>query len=78
MLTHEKAGIEYAIYRTFTDAQPQNVAFVDIGHSDAKISIATFTATKMKIISSTFVRNFGGLTYDRCIFDQLVRDIAVR
>lgn len=69
------AGIEYAIYRTFTDEQPQTVAFVDVGHCDSTCTIATFTKTKMKVIASTFLRDFGGITFDRVIFNQLVQDI---
>ncbi|KAH0986937.1 hypothetical protein GBA52_014114 [Prunus armeniaca] len=53
-------ALSYGIYKTdFPSSGPTYVAFVDIGHCDTQVTIASFEAGQMKILSHTFERSLG-------------------
>ncbi|PQQ00063.1 heat shock 70 kDa protein 16 [Prunus yedoensis var. nudiflora] len=62
-------ALSYGIYKTdFPSSGPTYVAFVDIGHCDTQVSIASFEAGQMKILSQTFERSLGGRDFDEVLF----------
>ncbi|KAI4308013.1 hypothetical protein L6164_031132 [Bauhinia variegata] len=64
-------ALSYGIYKTdFSNAGPTYVAFVDIGHCDTQVSIASFEARQMKILSHAFERNLGGRDFDEVLFSH--------
>lgn len=59
----------YGIYRTdFSSVGPTCVAFVDIGHCDMQVSIVSFEAGHMRILSHAFDSNLGGRDFDELLF----------
>ncbi|KAL2322644.1 hypothetical protein Fmac_027023 [Flemingia macrophylla] len=64
-------ALSYGMYKTdFGSAGPVFVAFVDIGHSDTQVSIASFEFGKMKILSHAFDRSLGGRDFDEVLFSH--------
>ncbi|KAM1343181.1 hypothetical protein ACFX15_007083 [Malus domestica] len=64
-------ALSYGIYKTdFSTSGPTYVAFVDIGHCDTQVSIASFQAGQMKILSHTFDRSLGGRDFDEVLFNH--------
>ncbi|XP_062077728.1 heat shock 70 kDa protein 16 isoform X2 [Humulus lupulus] len=62
-------ALSYGIYKTdFTAGGPTTVAFVDVGQCDTQVSIASFEAGHMKILSHTFDRSVGGRDFDEVLF----------
>ncbi|CAL9017621.1 unnamed protein product [Prunus brigantina] len=62
-------ALSYGIYKTdFPSSGPTYVAFVDIGHCDTQVTIASFEAGQMKILSHTFERSLGGRDFDEVLF----------
>ncbi|PON51510.1 Heat shock protein 70 family [Parasponia andersonii] len=62
-------ALSYGIYKTdFFASGPTYVAFVDIGQCDTQVSIASFEAGHMKILSHTFDRSVGGRDFDEVLF----------
>ncbi|KAF2285784.1 hypothetical protein GH714_007773 [Hevea brasiliensis] len=62
-------ALSYGIYKTdFPNAGPTYVAFVDIGHCDMQVSIVSFEAGHMRILSHAFDSNLGGRDFDEVLF----------
>ncbi|KAL4310336.1 hypothetical protein GQ457_01G049460 [Hibiscus cannabinus] len=62
-------ALGYGIYKTdFSIAGPTYVAFVDIGHCDTQVSIVSFEAGQMRILSHAFDSNLGGRDFDEILF----------
>lgn len=64
-------ALSYGIYKTdFSNAGPTYVAFVDIGHCDTQVCIASFETGHLKILSHAFDRNLGGRDFDGVLFNH--------
>ncbi|KAM1807812.1 hypothetical protein FF1_030531 [Malus domestica] len=64
-------ALSYGIYKTdFSTSGPTYVAFIDIGQCDTQVSIASFEAGEMKILSHTFDRSLGGRDFDEILFNH--------
>ncbi|XP_020230583.1 heat shock 70 kDa protein 16 [Cajanus cajan] len=64
-------ALSYGMYKTdFGSASPVYVAFIDIGHCDTQVSIASFEFGKMKILSHAFDRSLGGRDFDEVLFSH--------
>ncbi|KAJ0018175.1 hypothetical protein Pint_10955 [Pistacia integerrima] len=62
-------ALGYGIYKTdFPIADPTYVVFVDIGHCDTQVCVASFESGKMKILSHAFDRSLGGRDFDEVLF----------
>ncbi|KAL4628400.1 hypothetical protein ACB092_05G235800 [Castanea dentata] len=62
-------ALGYGIYKNdFSVAGPTYVVFVDIGHCDTQVCVASFESGQMKIISHAFDRNLGGRDFDEVLF----------
>ncbi|PKI55853.1 hypothetical protein CRG98_023734 [Punica granatum] len=62
-------ALSYGIYKTdFSNRGPTYVAFVDIGHCDTQVCIASFESGQMKILSHCFDCNLGGRDFDEVLF----------
>ncbi|XP_031282802.1 heat shock 70 kDa protein 16 isoform X2 [Pistacia vera] len=62
-------ALGYGIYKTdFLIADPTYVVFVDIGHCDTQVCVASFESGKMKILSHAFDRSLGGRDFDEVLF----------
>ncbi|KAM7250801.1 hypothetical protein ACFE04_022684 [Oxalis oulophora] len=62
-------ALSYGIYKSdFSGGGPTYVAFVDIGHCDTQVSIVSFTAGHMKVLSHAFDSNLGGRNFDEILF----------
>ncbi|XP_057962009.1 heat shock 70 kDa protein 16 [Malania oleifera] len=63
-------ALGYGIYKTdLPNSGPMGVVFVDIGHCDTQVSVASFEAGQMKILSHAFDRNLGGRDFDEVLFN---------
>ncbi|KAJ8763650.1 hypothetical protein K2173_003122 [Erythroxylum novogranatense] len=66
-------ALSYGIYKTdFSNGGPTYVAFVDIGHSDTQVSIVSFEAGQMRILSHAFDSSLGGRDFDDILFNYFV------
>ncbi|TKY46872.1 Heat shock 70 kDa protein 16 [Spatholobus suberectus] len=64
-------ALSYGMYKTdFRGAGPVYVAFIDIGHCDTQVAIASFEFGKMKILSHAFDRSLGGRDFDEVLFSH--------
>lgn len=62
-------ALSYGIYKTdFSNAGPTYIAFVDIGHCDIQVSIVSFEAGHMRVLSHAFDSNLGGRDFDEVLF----------
>ncbi|XP_004500055.1 heat shock 70 kDa protein 16 [Cicer arietinum] len=62
-------ALSYGIYKTnFQSSGSTNVVFIDIGHCDTQVCVATFELGQMKILSHTFDRSLGGRDFDEVLF----------
>ncbi|XWS19423.1 hypothetical protein CRYUN_Cryun31cG0014600 [Craigia yunnanensis] len=63
-------AIGYGIYKAdFNDSGPIYTVFVDIGHCDTQVCVASFETGQMKIISHAFDRSLGGRDFDEVLFN---------
>ncbi|KAM7280484.1 hypothetical protein ACFE04_007618 [Oxalis oulophora] len=63
-------ALSYGIYKSdFPSGGPCYVAFVDIGHCDTQVSIVSFLAGHMKVLSHAFDSNLGGRNFDEVLFN---------
>ncbi|CUA66922.1 Heat shock protein homolog pss1 [Schizosaccharomyces pombe 972h-] [Rhizoctonia solani] len=46
------------------DAEPRNVVFVDIGHSNYSVAVVAFAKGQLSVRSTAYERNFGGRNID--------------
>lgn len=75
-LLHESTAIAlaYGIYKTdLSDSYPIHVVFVDVGHSDTQVCVASFLKGQLKILSHAFDRSLGGRDFDEVLFNYFVR-----
>lgn len=64
-------ALSYGIYKTdFPTSGPNCVVFIDIGHCDTQVSIASFEAGHMRILSHTFDGSLGGRDFDEVLFSH--------
>ncbi|XP_007020850.2 PREDICTED: heat shock 70 kDa protein 16 [Theobroma cacao] len=64
-------ALGYGIYKTdLSNAGPTYVAFVDIGHYDTQVSIVSFEAGHMRILSHAFDCSLGGRNFDEILFSH--------
>ncbi|KAH8512129.1 hypothetical protein H0E87_009364 [Populus deltoides] len=62
-------ALGYGIYKNdISNAGPTYVVFVDIGHCDTQVCLASFESGQMKILSHAFDRNLGGRDFDEVLF----------
>ncbi|KAL2495388.1 Heat shock 70 kDa protein 16 [Forsythia ovata] len=62
-------ALGYGIYRTdFPSGGPANIVFVDIGHCDMQVAVASFEPGRMKMLSHAFDSNLGGRDFDEVLF----------
>lgn len=61
-------AIGYGIYRADFNGAPTNVVFVDVGHCDTQVAIASFEPGQMKVLSHAFDSNLGGRDFDEVLF----------
>ncbi|XP_022842886.1 heat shock 70 kDa protein 16-like isoform X5 [Olea europaea var. sylvestris] len=62
-------ALGYGIYKTdFPSGGPANVVFVDIGHCDMQVSVASFKPGHMKILSHASDSDLGGRDFDEVLF----------
>ncbi|XP_021889135.1 heat shock 70 kDa protein 16 [Carica papaya] len=63
-------ALGYGIYKTdFPNVGPTYVLFVDIGHCDTQVCIASFESGTMKIVSHASDRSLGGRDFDEVLFN---------
>ncbi|XP_014522749.1 heat shock 70 kDa protein 16 [Vigna radiata var. radiata] len=64
-------ALSYGMYKTdFSGTGPVYVAFIDVGHCDTQVSIASFEFGKMKMLSQAFDRSLGGRDFDEVLFSH--------
>ncbi|OIT05769.1 heat shock 70 kda protein 16, partial [Nicotiana attenuata] len=62
-------ALGYGIYKTdFSAGGPTNVVFVDVGHCDTQVVVASFEPGHMKILSHAFDSELGGRDFDEVLF----------
>lgn len=63
-------ALGYGIYKTdFSDSGPTYAVFVDIGHCDTQVCVASFESGRMKIVSHASDRSLGGRDFDEILFN---------
>ena len=63
-------ALGYGIYKAdFNDSVPIYTVFVDIGHCDTQVCVASFETGQMKIISHAFDKSLGGRDFDEVLFN---------
>ncbi|KAI3863170.1 hypothetical protein MKW98_015628 [Papaver atlanticum] len=63
-------ALGYGIYRTdASESGPTHVVFIDIGHCDTQVTVASFEAGQMKILSHAFDKSLGGRDFDEVLFN---------
>ncbi|KAF9589364.1 hypothetical protein IFM89_023298 [Coptis chinensis] len=63
-------ALGYGIYKTdLSNAGPTYVVFVDIGHCDTQVTVASFEAGQVRIMSHAFDRRLGGRDFDEILFN---------
>ncbi|KAJ4703140.1 Heat shock 70 kDa protein [Melia azedarach] len=66
-------ALGYGIYKTdFSNVGPTYIVFVDIGHCDTQVCVASFESGHMKILSHAFDANLGGRDFDEILFSYFV------
>ncbi|KAK8618299.1 hypothetical protein V6N13_132294 [Hibiscus sabdariffa] len=64
-------ALGYGIYKSdFSNSGPVYTVFVDIGHCDTQVCVASFETGQMKIIYHAFDRNLGGRDFDEVLFNH--------
>ncbi|VFQ81709.1 unnamed protein product [Cuscuta campestris] len=67
-------ALGYGIYKTdLLPGSPTNVVFVDIGHCDTQVSVASFEHGHMKMLSHAFDVELGGRDFDELLFRHFAR-----
>ncbi|KAJ0450280.1 putative Heat shock protein 70 family [Helianthus annuus] len=70
-LMHDGTAIAlgYGMYKSdLSNSGPTHVMFVDIGHCDTQVTVASFEQGKMNILSHSFDENLGGRDFDEVLF----------
>ncbi|CAN8294188.1 unnamed protein product [Cochlearia groenlandica] len=72
-LMHDSTAtaLGYGIYKTDLAANsvPTCIVFVDIGHCDTQVCVASFESGSMRVLSHAFDRNLGGRDFDEVLFN---------
>ncbi|KAK8594440.1 hypothetical protein V6N13_015362 [Hibiscus sabdariffa] len=64
-------ALGYGIYKNdLSNSGPVYTVFVDIGHCDTQVCVASLEAGQMKIISHAFDRSLGGRDFDEVLFNH--------
>ena len=65
-------ALQYGFFRRkdFDEKKQRNVAFLDLGHGKATVTVASFTQKKLKIISHASDRNLGARNFDQLLMKQ--------
>eukprot|EP00268_Persea_americana_P046689 TRINITY_DN481_c1_g1_i1.p1 TRINITY_DN481_c1_g1~~TRINITY_DN481_c1_g1_i1.p1 ORF type:complete len:794 (+),score=161.28 TRINITY_DN481_c1_g1_i1:604-2985(+) len=72
-------ALGYGIYKTdYSNSGPINVVFVDIGHCDTQVCVASFESGHMKILSHAFDHDLGGRDFDEVLFDHFAAEFKER
>ncbi|MCB0156437.1 MAG: Hsp70 family protein, partial [Anaerolineae bacterium] len=73
-------ALAYGFFRRkeFDDKTPRNVAFLDLGHGSASVTIASFTQKKVKIISHNSDRNLGARSFDYTLMKKLSHEFEAK
>ncbi|GFZ03225.1 heat shock protein 70 (Hsp 70) family protein [Actinidia rufa] len=67
--TATATALGYGIYKTdFPSGGPSYAVFIDIGHCDTQVAVASFEHGHMKILSHAFDSNLGGRDFDEVLF----------
>ncbi|KAL3522014.1 hypothetical protein ACH5RR_014848 [Cinchona calisaya] len=61
-------ALGFGIYKTDFNGVPANVVFVDVGHCDTQVAVASFEPGQMKILSHASDSNLGGRDFDEVLF----------
>ncbi|PKA45955.1 Heat shock 70 kDa protein 16 [Apostasia shenzhenica] len=71
-LMHDSAAtaLGYGIYKTDlpSSGEAVGIVFVDIGHCDTQVSVVTFEAGQMRVLSHASDPNLGGRDFDEVLF----------
>lgn len=60
------------------EEKPRTVAFVDIGHSDYSVTIASFNKTGCTIKSAAYDRHFGGRNLDLALVEHFAKEFSTK
>ncbi|KAI8470334.1 MAG: heat shock protein Hsp70E [Monoraphidium minutum] len=72
-------ALAYGIYKTdLPEADPVNVAFVDMGHASTELTIAAFRRSGLAVKAHAWDRDLGGRDFDDLLFGALADDFKVR
>ncbi|XP_052181222.1 heat shock 70 kDa protein 16 isoform X3 [Diospyros lotus] len=72
-------ALGYGIYKTdFPNGGPIHVMFVDIGHCDTQVAVASLEPGRMKILSHAFDSNLGGRDFDDVLFRYFAAEFKER
>lgn len=73
-------ALAYGFFRRkeFDEKTPRNVAFLDLGHGSASVTIASFTQKKVKIISHNSDRNLGARSFDYTLMKKLAHEFEAK
>lgn len=80
-LMHDSTAtaLGYGIYKTdFPNSGPTNVVFVDIGHCDTQVSVASFETGHLRILSHAFDPSLGGRDFDEVLFSHFAAQFKER
>ncbi|KAL4201206.1 hypothetical protein AMTRI_Chr02g257460 [Amborella trichopoda] len=67
-------ALAYGIYKTdFASSGGTNVVFVDIGHCDTQVCVASFEQGQFKVLAHAFDRDLGGRDFDEVLVDYFAR-----
>ncbi|VVT45315.1 uncharacterized protein SAPINGB_P000709 [Magnusiomyces paraingens] len=73
------AAVGYGVFKTdLPEDKPKIVAFVDIGHSDYTVSIGAFKKGELKILGTSYDRNFGGRDVDYHIANHFAEQFVTK
>lgn len=72
-LMHDSTAtaLGYGIYKTdlAANSSPTFIVFIDIGHCDTQVCVASFESGSMRVLSHAFDRNLGGRDFDEVLFN---------
>ncbi|XP_010458573.1 PREDICTED: heat shock 70 kDa protein 16 [Camelina sativa] len=65
-------ALGYGIYKTdlAANSSPTYIVFIDIGHCDTQVCVASFESGSMRVRSHAFDRNLGGRDFDEVLFNH--------
>ncbi|CDR40561.1 CYFA0S05e01860g1_1 [Cyberlindnera fabianii] len=70
------AAVGYGVFKTdLPDDKWTNMAFVDIGHSSYEVTIAALKKGELKVLGSSYDKNFGGRDLDLAIANHFADEL---